>query len=725
MVPEYGGGALKVQRGHRDLAYVIYTSGSTGVPKGVAVEQGALLNFLWWMKGALGVDETSGLMAVTTYVFDISYMELYLVLLAGGRVIVADREIAQDGYRLRELLAVSKVSHMQATPSTWQMLWECGWRNEDGIKIMTGGEAIGEVLKDRLVEISAEGGVWNMYGPTETTIWSSVGELRQGEQANIGKPIGNTRMYVLDTQQRSLPVGVAGELYIGGAGLARGYWNQEQLTAEKFVADPYVTGGRMYRTGDRARWLSDGRLEYMGRLDEQMKVRGYRIEPGEIEGTVMRSGWVEQVVVRVWQERLVGYVVAGGFNQAKLVEYLSSRLPEYMVPHVWMRLEALPLTGNGKVDRKRLPSPELSLAEDGYVAPRTAIGKMVAAIWQTVLGIEKIGINDNFFRLGGHSLVIIQILGKARKYSLPLKLTDFFYYQTIGEQAEVIRSRNYDIPAEIAGESHNHLVLLHEGGEGPAVYIIPGIEGACDGYYELAESIGGNGFPVYGIQMLGLGDDEEPIDNIEDIARRNILWIRERQPKGPYRFIGHSFGSMVLYDMIKQLEQANEVVELAIMLDTTADSTAEKIKEADLSSMIIDDMKQYFEFNQLMNASNEDWLKEMEVELSGLAGREMVAYVEREMQQRFPGQRLMMSIMRYIRLLACNYQISYLPETILSTGLLIVKAEDTQRSTNDTTLGWSEYAEKIAVMSIPGTHSDMIRHANAKLLVRPILDRLV
>ena len=433
----YGPEPVEAQQDGRDLAYVLYTSGSTGKPKGVMVEQGSLLNFLLSMRKLLGVGASSAMVSVTTYVFDISYMELYLVLLAGGRVLVIDREVAQDGRELREMLRRYGPSHMQATPSTWEMLWESGWRNEERLKIISGGEAIGEVLKDRLVEISGEKGVWNMYGPTETTIWSSMGGLHRGEAVTIGRPIGNTRMYVLNEEQQLLPVGVPGELYIGGAGVARGYLNREELTAEKFVADPFVPGGRMYKTGDVCRWTENGEIEYQGRKDEQVKLRGYRIEPGEIEGAVLQSGLVQQVAVAVWQERLVGYVVAAEFDQAKLAAYLGEQLPEYMIPRLWVELETMPLTGNGKLDRKRLPKP--SVSDDGYTAPRTATEVELTAIWQEVLKMDRVGITDNFFELGGHSLLAIRILSRINsRWQIKIGLAELFGSPTVAGLASRI-----------------------------------------------------------------------------------------------------------------------------------------------------------------------------------------------------------------------------------------------------------------------------------------------
>jgi amino acid adenylation domain-containing protein len=413
-----------------DLAYVIYTSGSTGKPKGVAVEHRALTNFLTSMRGRPGLTAEDRLLAVTTLSFDIAALEIFLPLIAGACVEVASREVASDGARLRGLLASSGATVMQATPATWRMLVEAGWAGDGRLKALCGGEALpGELARELLARA---GQVWNLYGPTETTIWSTLCEVTQEEAGRavvpIGRPIANTQAYVLDERRQPAPVGVPGELYIGGAGLARGYLNGPGLTAERFVDDPFgPAGSRLYRTGDRVRWLADGELEYLGRADTQVKVRGYRIELGEVEAALREQPGVREAAVVVREDapgdkRLVAYVVAeGGAGAAPaaagLRAALREKLPEYMVPGAFVALEALPLTPNGKVDRRALPAPERGQPEggEGYVAPRTAVEQVLAAIWAKVLGVGRVGVHDNFFDLGGHSLLATQVISRMRE----------------------------------------------------------------------------------------------------------------------------------------------------------------------------------------------------------------------------------------------------------------------------------------------------------------------
>ncbi|HEX5760994.1 MAG TPA: amino acid adenylation domain-containing protein [Thermoanaerobaculia bacterium] len=410
-----------------NLAYVLFTSGSTGRPKGVEVTHRGLVNFLVAMRREPGFAERDALLAVTTLSFDIAGLELYLPLLAGGRVTIASRETAADGRLLAAELTRCETTVLQATPATWRMLLEGGWAGDRGLRALCGGEALAEELAAKL--LPRVGSLWNLYGPTETTIWSSAVEVRESEPVRVGPPLANTRFYVVDRSGQPQPVGVPGELLIGGDGLARGYLRRPGRTAERFVPDPFGGAGeRLYRSGDLVRWRSDGRLEFLGRLDHQVKVRGFRIELGEVEAALAVQPGVERAAVvakgDAADRRLVAYVV-GDAEPARLREALHERLPEYMVPSVFVRLEALPLTPNGKVDRKALPEPEAATAPAAeHVPPRTLAEELLAEIWGEVLKRGEIGAHDNFFALGGHSLLAMRVVTRvyqAAGVDLPLR----------------------------------------------------------------------------------------------------------------------------------------------------------------------------------------------------------------------------------------------------------------------------------------------------------------
>ncbi len=433
-----------------NLVYVIYTSGSTGRPKGVAVQHQSLVNFLTSMRVEPGLREEDTLLAVTTLSFDIAGLELYLPLMVGAQVILASREVASDGGRLIELLQQSGATVMQATPATWRMLLDSGWTGNEQLKMLCGGEALPRELANRLLERGAS--LWNLYGPTETTVWSSVKRIESGEgPIPVGRAIANTQLYLLDKNLQPVPIGVYGEVYIGGDGLARGYLNCPELTAEKFVPNPFSQerGAHMYGTGDLARYLSEGTIEFLGRLDHQVKIRGFRVELGEIEATLAQHGAIDEVVVIAREDegdktekRLVAYLVSKSDPKptvSALRRFLQERLPDYMVPTGFVNLEAFPLTPNGKVDRKALPAPEGGRPEleSAFVAPQNEIERAIAGVWQEVLGVEQVGIDDNFFDLGGHSLLLVQVQSKLKKVlDREFSIVDLFKYPSINALAK-------------------------------------------------------------------------------------------------------------------------------------------------------------------------------------------------------------------------------------------------------------------------------------------------
>lgn len=456
-----------------DLAYLIYTSGSTGKPKGVQIEHRSAVNFIESMARlpGLGPDET--LLAVTTISFDISVLEIYLPLLTGAAVRIVPQECVADGEELLGLLQRSAATAMQATPATWRLLLGAGWDGQGGrgpLKALCGGEALPRDLRDELVGLGVE--LWNMYGPTETTVWSTCGRMTAEEHViDVGRPIANTSVYILggalDGQRQVLPPGVPGDLYIGGAGLARGYRNRPELTAEKFSPERFhpecpVAEARMYATGDRARWLPDGRLQILGRTDDQVKLRGYRIELGEIEAVLNRHPGIRQAVAMVREDRpgdqrLVAYVVsqpaASAGDEEDWRAHLRGSVPEYMVPQHFVPLDRIPLTYNGKVDRKVLPRPDGMAAgvatgplgegrADAAAMPFPADSteQAVLAIWKDVFGLPEVGPDETFFRLGGHSLLSIRILSRIRRdLGASLNLRDFFAAPTVRLLAARVR----------------------------------------------------------------------------------------------------------------------------------------------------------------------------------------------------------------------------------------------------------------------------------------------
>ncbi|HTG35428.1 MAG TPA: amino acid adenylation domain-containing protein [Thermoanaerobaculia bacterium] len=437
--------------GPDDLAYVIYTSGSTGRPKGVEIPHRALGNFVRAMRRLYRVDPGDAMPAITTAAFDLSVPELYLPMLGGGMTPLLSRETAGDGVLLARALAGTRASVLQATPATYRMLLESGWAGDPGLLMLCGAEAMSRDLAGRLLPLGQ--GLWNFYGPTETTVWSTAWRVEPDRPIAIGRPIAETRVYLLDRRLAPVPLGAAGELCIGGLGVARGYLRRPRLTAERFVPDPFAgsPGERLYRTGDLARLRADGLLDALGRIDHQVKLRGFRIELGEIEDALRRHPAVGEAVVllhedRAGDPRLTAYLaLAPGAEPAAVTELrrsLAERLPDYMIPAAFVPLTALPRNANGKVDRKALAviRPAGAGAAGGpRVPPRTPVEELLAGIWSQVLEVPAVGVHDDFFALGGHSLLATQLVLRVRDaFGVEIPLRAVFQVPTLAAQAELI-----------------------------------------------------------------------------------------------------------------------------------------------------------------------------------------------------------------------------------------------------------------------------------------------
>jgi amino acid adenylation domain-containing protein len=441
-------------------AYLISTSGSTGQPKIVDVTHRGLTNVLCSLARTLGLNEDDQFLAVTTVCFDMAYVELFLPLVTGGRVEVVSQRATMDGFELRRRVDDSRPTVMQATPATWRMLIAAGWTGDRRVTALCGGEALSRDLADGLLD--RVGRLWNVYGPTETTIFSSVAAVARDQPITIGLPVDNTQLFVLDPWQQPVPPGMPGELYIGGDGVAAGYLGDPDLTRTRFVRSPLSGGGRMYRTGDRVRRLPDGRVEFLDRLDEQVKVHGYRVEPREIAAELRKYPGVAETVVVAREDapgvrRLVGYLTAVDRDRppstAELRSHLMATLPRYMVPTALVTVPQLPRTPNGKIDHRALPRPtDLDLLPTGAtrVAPRTPTEQAIAAIWCNVLGLVVVGIDDNFLDVGGDSLLLMHVTTRLRaEFDESLSRVDMFMYPTIRAMAgHLDRARGDGAPEE-------------------------------------------------------------------------------------------------------------------------------------------------------------------------------------------------------------------------------------------------------------------------------------
>jgi amino acid adenylation domain-containing protein/thioester reductase-like protein len=439
-----------------DIAYIIYTSGSTGTPKGVQIAHKTVVNLLTSIRTTPGLNAKDRLVSVTTICFDTSVCDNFLPLIVGASVVIAADEVAKDAVQLANLLLTSGATVMQATPATWQMLQQSGWQGNPQLNIWSTGEALPRKLANCLLSRGAS--VWNLYGPTEATIWTTIAEVEPGNDSiPIGRAILNAEIYVLDEQLNPVADGVAGELYIGGVGLAVGYLNRPQLNAERFITNPFDLSGqtRLYKTGDLVKFRADGNLDYLGRIDHQVKIRGFRIELGEIEAVINQFETVQDTVVvaredRPGDKRLVAYLIPSSQKSqyptpTELRDGLTQQLPDYMIPAYFMFLEAFPLNSNGKIDRKALPAPDYSRSEleQNFVAPQTVLEQQITTIWSELLDVHPLGIDDNFFELGGNSLLAaraIAMMQDTLKVEIPVRY--LFEFPTIAQLAQRLDPQN-------------------------------------------------------------------------------------------------------------------------------------------------------------------------------------------------------------------------------------------------------------------------------------------
>jgi thioesterase domain-containing protein/acyl carrier protein len=458
---------------------------------------------------------------------------------------------------------------MQATPTTWRMLLDSGWKGRPGLKALCGGEALPLELADQLVACGLE--LWNMYGPTETTIWSTVAPIRtQGEPLTIGRPIANTTLYIVDARGEPVPIGVPGELCIGGDGLARGYRGRPDLTEERFVPDRFDTrpGARLYRTGDLARYRRDGTVEFLGRIDHQVKVRGFRVELGEIETVLSRHPGVTRAVAVARNDdaagaQLVAYFVPSGVpvSSGGLRRFVGQSLPDYMVPSAVVALDSFPLTPNGKIDRKALPAPQRERSdEQPYVAARTPLESRLVEIWERVLELEPIGVTDRFFDLGVTSIVAATLFARIEhELGGRLPLGAIFQAPTIESLARLI---------EDGGDGHRwtSLVPIQPHGTRPPLYCVHGGAGTILHLEPLARGLGEDQ-PFYGLQARGLYGGAPPLTTIEEMTAHYLSELRTVQPQGPYQLAGYCFGTIVAFDMAQTLVRDGEEVSLLAMFN--------------------------------------------------------------------------------------------------------------------------------------------------------------
>lgn len=678
----------------KDLVYTMYTSGSTGKPKGVQIPHRAVVNFLVSMAQTPGMTAQDRLLAVTTLSFDIAGLEIYLPLTLGASVEIASRNVYSDGNQLLAKLKSSGATVMQATPATWRMLLEAGWQSSPGLKILVGGEAVPVKLADELMRRADS--VWNMYGPTETTIWSTVRKFRRGEATvSIGRPIANTEVFILDKLLQPVPIGVAGELLIGGDGLARGYLKRPELTADKFIAHPFSDqpGARLYKTGDLARYLPNGEIEFLGRIDHQVKIRGFRIELGEIESVLRQHPGVSETVVVAREDvpgdkRVVAYFLSKTTPAPRLTElrsFLKLKLPEYMIPSIFVSLTALPLTPNGKVDRKALPLPQAMdiRSEDAYVAPRNEAEAKMARIWEDVLRTKPIGVKHDFFDLGGHSLLAARLMSlTAQQFHVNLPIATLFQARTVEQLTRILYDQGWS-------PTWSPVVAIQTHGDNPPFFCVHGIGGNVLGFYDLSRNLGPS-HPFYGLQAQGLDGKIPPHTRVEDMAALYVREMRKIQPQGPYFLGGLSFGGAIALEMAQQLHAQGQQIGLLALFDTFAGHSKSK------SSLLL----KFF----------------------ALPLRRKIAYLEQKTRFTINGIRrwiYRLSLPRVLKDVRAAHQVAhsnYVMRQYPGIVTLFIPFDPSLRSSEDPRAEWQNFAAGIEVYEIPGDHDSLLDEPHVQVL---------
>lgn len=609
--------ALKIDS--NQLAYTIYTSGSTGKPKGVMIAHHAAVNLLLWVNNRFNITDSDRLLFITSMCFDLSVYDIFGMLSAGAAVVIAEKKEIQNVQVLAEMLITHKITFWDSVPTTLDYLIKT-LENDNltyryaGLKtVFMSGDWIPVSLPDRIKVFFPNTQVVSLGGATEGTVWSNYFVVDKTEPTwssiPYGKPIANNFFYILNDHLQPVPVGTVGDLYIGGVGVAKGYANDNEKTARSFVPDPFHpgSGGMMYRTGDSGKMMPDYNMEFIGRKDNQVKIQGFRVELGEIESVLNGSGLLSAAIVlakpdNVGNKRLVAYVVSktNSLDPEALKSYLHKFLPEYMIPSVWVELETLPLTGNGKIDRNALPDVnDIEKVKREYAEPETETERMLVNIWKENFRNNDIDVLSNFFYIGGHSLMAVQILSKLKKITgKNLQLSIFYKYPSVRLLAHFLDKENEDY-------NFRSLVAIKPSGSKNPLYIIHGDGLNVLNFSKLADHVGKDQ-PIYGLQALGLNGIDEPIDKLPVIAYHYMQEIIQHNPRGPYLLAGYSSGGYVAMEIRKQMVAQGRDVKMLIIFDTDAEKTEYK----DWYSLLPKKAKRHFPLMlQAMRVSVNQWFK--------------------------------------------------------------------------------------------------------------------
>lgn len=724
---------LNIRPDASQLAYLIYTSGSTGNPKGVMVTHHNLADYLYGLRQHLPIDNCRSFGLLSSIATDLGNTVLFGALATGATLHLFTRNTVSNPPALHQYFADHQVDAIKIVPSHWKALSDNDQPLLPRQLIIFGGEALDTGIIHTIRDAAPHCTVVNHYGPTETTIGkllhivSPDNDYEQG--IPVGKPFSNTRVRVVAPTGKLCPVGVPGELWIGGEGVAAGYLNNPALTAEKFITDPLHpdAGTRYYRTGDRVKYLPDGNILFLGRVDDQVKIRGYRVEIKEVENKLNACPLVSQGIIIAGTDagggkNLLAYVIpAPGFNREAVIEELKAALPDYMVPAFLVELDSFPLLPNGKINRRALPDPVTTAQPAGdHTAPHTALQQQLSAIWANLLEVDQVGLQDDFFELGGHSLLAVRLISLVKKeLAIEMSINDIFDHPTVASLAAKLGGV---LPAE-EKEVFSHIRLMHRGQHPQPLFLLPGSQGITTGYESLAAAL--TPFTVYGLQMTGAGAGESPLKDIAAIAREHIIRIKTVQPAGPYRFVAHSFGAFVAYEIGRQLEAAGETVNGLLLLDARTTQQAPDKQDDRIIPVLVQVLREAFDQYKIAYKMPPDWSDRVTTQLQQLPDEEKLSFVVQMVKTQVKSEQVEIDwVAQLLDLQLTNINIPYQVEGRLQSPILLVKAETPSWPEDPGDLGWSAHSKGFTAIQSPGDHFSMIKGQQADKLAKALTDWL-
>jgi amino acid adenylation domain-containing protein len=695
----------------KNLAYVIYTSGSTGKPKGVAIEHRSAVALLDWATSTFKLERLKGVLVSTSVCFDLSVYEIFAPLSCGGAMI-----LAQNILYLPSLPAANEVTLINGGPSAIRELLRIKGIPPSVKTVNVAGEPLTTPLVRKIYNVETVKEVFDLYGPTEDTTFSTFA-LRDTERATIGRPISNTQAYILNADLQLVPIGAVGELYLSGAGLARGYLNRPELTEERFIANPFSTepDARMYKTGDLARFFPTGEIEYLGRLDNQVKLRGHRVEPGEIEIAISEYPGVREVVViaredQPGEKRLVAYFVleeGSSLVTSELRDHLEQKLPAYMMPSAFVELERLPLNPNGKIDRQALSPPERNSFRPraAFVAPRDEIELKLGRIWKNVLGTGTVGVRDSFFELGGDSLLAARIFSEANSvFGTALPLATVFQGDTIEQLAALLRqNKNNDFEGRWSS-----LVPIQSGGSKHPFFCVHGAGGNVVNFRALSQYLGPEQ-PFYGLQSVGLDGKTPPLTSIQAMAAHYLKAISDFQPEGPYFLGGLSFGGVVAFEMACQLHKQGREVGCVALLDASLRGELTLTERIGMHVTQLLSSGGPLNYAKRVAEAGKKKLKKKFVSKNWTVRYDWYRDSEDQVPQ----------LLRQMR--ENNYKA--LSEYVLPTypGTVALFRSDDRSMLDSELLGWNEFAADIELYPTPGNHVTFVKEPHVRVLAEQLI----